>query len=270
MAERFKFKLLTGANPDQQYANIAATTEGYNAYTFYLLKNGKGYLGSVKLFDASNDASIIQSITGTGDTTSVASTKAIVDYVTSYVQEKVDAVEVISSQFFRKVASHTITQDDIGNDAISKPAGVKVGDVGLLFTADTNGDDDGDESFYFISLESYLNTVHTFGNSNSITMSVDANNEVTAELKIRNKEGVTNPLKVDEDGVYVETVQTINDENPTNGLITEKALTEYVENQVMTAVEEAVKEVLGDVVTWEEDPPQTDTPAEETDVPISG
>lgn len=265
MAERFRFKLLTGVNPDQQYADIGTTTEGYNSYTFYLLKNGKGYLGSQKLFDASESIELIQSITGDGTETDAASTKAIVDYVKGYVEDALDTVNVISSKFFRKVVSHTLTQDDIDNDAISKPAGVAVGDVGLLFTADTDETDDGDEAFYFVSLKNYLSTVYTFGNSNSITMSVGEDNQVTASLKIKQQEGFVNPLKVDNGGVYVETVETVNDENPGNGLVTEKALTDYIENQVVTAVEKAMKDTFGDAVTWSEDPPQAgNEPLEES------
>ena len=43
---QFKFKLLTGADPDAQYTDVAVK----DAYTFYLLKNGKGYLGELPLF----------------------------------------------------------------------------------------------------------------------------------------------------------------------------------------------------------------------------
>ena len=51
MANKFQFKLFTSSDPQAQYD--ALTTK--DDYTFYLLKNGVGYLGNVKLFDASAD-----------------------------------------------------------------------------------------------------------------------------------------------------------------------------------------------------------------------
>ena len=53
MANRFQFKLLTGSDPQAQYNAISTK----DAYTFYLLKNGIGYLGTTKLFDATEDVS---------------------------------------------------------------------------------------------------------------------------------------------------------------------------------------------------------------------
>ena len=51
MANKFQFKLLTSADPQAQYDAIVTKDD----MTFYLLKNGVGYLGGVKLFDANSD-----------------------------------------------------------------------------------------------------------------------------------------------------------------------------------------------------------------------
>ena len=63
-SDKFQFQLFTSNDPDSQYA--AVTTK--DPYTFYLLKNGKGYLGNVQLFggtsgggSASSDLVIISS-----------------------------------------------------------------------------------------------------------------------------------------------------------------------------------------------------------------
>lgn len=45
-SDKFKFLLLTGNDPDSQYDAIITK----DAYTFYLLSNGKGYLGNTPLF----------------------------------------------------------------------------------------------------------------------------------------------------------------------------------------------------------------------------
>ena len=51
MPNKFNFKLLTSSDPQAQYDAI----ETKDNMTFYLLKNGIGYLGSIKLFDANAD-----------------------------------------------------------------------------------------------------------------------------------------------------------------------------------------------------------------------
>ena len=262
MANRFQFKLLTGSDPQAQYNAISTK----DAYTFYLLKNGIGYLGTTKLFDATEDVSgssglnIITDMTGegyTGDDTTVASTKAIVDYVTAKVSNVSTA---LTTAFFRKVESHTITTEDLSNPAISVPEGTAEGDIGLLFTADTDGENGGEE-YYFISLKSYLSTVYTFENSNSIKMNVSADNKVNAELNIKSTE---TSLKIDKKngGVYLEKATSINDGDGTeeNGpapsadkLVTEEALVNYVINSVLPAVDAAITEALQNVVTYSED-----------------
>ena len=47
MAKEFKIVLLDGNDPDAQYASIT----NKDPTTQYILKNGKGYLGTQKLFD---------------------------------------------------------------------------------------------------------------------------------------------------------------------------------------------------------------------------
>lgn len=254
MASKFKFKLLTGPDPQAQYDAIAVKDE----MTFYLLKTGVGYLGTVNLFD-SGDAKVPEIITDmlgdgyTGDDITIASTKAIVDYVTDKVS---NISTVLTTSFFRKVESHTLTAADMSNAAINKPSDAAEGDVGLLFTADIDGEDGG-ETYYFISLKNYLANVYGAENSKSINMTLSTDNKFKADLNIKVGE---ESIKVDEvnGGVYLEKATTINDGDgsPENGpapsaakLVTEEALVNYVINSVLPAVNAAVTEALQDVVT---------------------
>lgn len=260
MANRFQFKILTGPDPQAQYDAIVTK----DAMTFYLLNNGVGYFGTTKLFDANNDANdisnLVTDMTGAdyaGDDTSVASTKAIVDYVALKVS---NVSSVLTTAFFRKVESHTVTSSDLTNPAISLPVGTVEGEKGLLFTADVDGTDGG-ETFFFISLEDYLKCVYTFESTASIEMVTGSDNKVTANLKIKADES---SLKIDETngGVYIDKATIINDGDgtPDGGdapsatkLVTEEALVNYVINSVLPAVNAAITEALADVVTYTTD-----------------
>lgn len=253
----FKFKLFTSADPQAQYDAVVTK----DPMTFYLLNTGVGYLGSVKLFDATDDDNVLSNIVTdmlaegfTADNTSVASTKAIVDYVADKVG---NVSSVLSTSFFRKVESHTLTADDLTNSAITKPEGVTAGEVGLLFTADTDNEAGG-ESYYFISLKNYLQNVYTTQDTNSIKMSISADNKISGELKIKAGE---ESIKVDETngGVYIDKATSINDgDGTTEGgtapsatkLVTEEALVNYIINSVLPAVDEAIKDALETVVTY--------------------
>ena len=232
MANKFQFKLLTGTNPQAQYDAIVTKDD----MTFYLLKNGVGYLGSVKLFDANSDSELVTNMLTdgyTGDNTSIASTKAIVDYVTAKVS---NASGILSTAFFRKVESHTITADDLTDSSITVPSGTVEGEVGLLFTADVNGNDDGDEQYFFISLKNYLKNVYTPENSNSINMSISSDNKIKANLKIKSDE---TSLKIDEEngGVYIEKAITVNEDAPSAAkLITEDVLVNYIKSVMANAI----------------------------------
>lgn len=232
MANKFQFKLLTSADPQAQYDAITTKDD----MTFYLLKNGVGYLGSVKLFDANNDSELVTNMLTdgyTGDNISIASTKAIVDYVTAKVS---NASGILSTAFFRKVESYTITADDLTNSSITLPSGTVEGEVGLLFTADVNGSDNGDEQYFFISLKNYLKNVYTPENSNSINMSISSDNKIKANLKIKSDE---TSLKVDEKngGVYLEKATTVNEDAPSAAkLITEDVLVNYIKSVMANAV----------------------------------
>lgn len=59
--KRFQFKLLTSSDPQAQYSAIAA----HDAYTFYLLGDGTGYLGDIPLFGG--DAEKFNLITTAGE-----------------------------------------------------------------------------------------------------------------------------------------------------------------------------------------------------------
>ena len=232
MANKFQFKLLTSADPQAQYDAIVTKDD----MTFYLLKNGVGYLGSVKLFDANSDSELVTNMLTdgyTGDNTSIASTKAIVDYVTAKVS---NASGILSTAFFRKVESHTITADDLTDSSITLPSGTVEGEVGLLFTADVNGNDDGDEQYFFISLKNYLKNVYTPENSNSINMEITSDNKIKAELNIKSDE---TSLKVDKEngGVYLEKASVVNEDAPSAAkLITEDVLVNYIKSVMANAI----------------------------------
>ena len=252
MASNFKFKILTGANPKAQYDAITSK----DPLTFYLLNNGMGYLGTVKLFDATEELELVTDMLAENfvpDDKSPASTKAIVDYVADKVE---DVTTLLTHAFFRKVESHTVTAEDLTNPAISMPEGVKEGDVGLLFTADTDSTDGG-ETFYFISLVDYLQAVYTYESTKTIEMAVSPDNKVTANLKIKAGE---ESIKVDEEngGIYIDKTEVINDGDGTDKggvapsatkLVTEQSLVNYVVNSVLPAVNNAIAEALRDVVT---------------------
>lgn len=244
MASNFKFKLLTSADPQAQYDAI--TTK--DALTFYLLNTGIGYLGTVKLFDATQGGAITNLVTDmlaegfTPDDTSAASTKAIVDYVAEQVS---NVSTVLTTSFFRKVESHTLTASDLINDAISKPTDVAEGDVGLLFTADTDNEAGG-ESYYFIPLTDYLQNVYDFESTNSIEMVTGENNKITANLKIKAGE---KSIKVDEEngGVYIEKATTVDEETPSAAkLVTENALVAFVNSAIQKALTDVVTAAIDD------------------------
>lgn len=302
MATKFKFKLLTGSDPQAQYDAITSK----DSLTFYLLGNGVGYLGTTPLFGGgaqntvvmtsgtltspeagklyvlsnvtySSDtltglyfydgsklnsfsdeliATYIQSILTTnisgegyiGDDKTIASTKAVMDLINTRLSDS----SIVNAAFFRKVESHTLTDEDLTNSAIQLPAGAKKGDVGLLFTADTDGEDGG-ETYYFISLVSYLTSTYTVANTHSINMSMSPSNEITADLNVKSTE---TSLKVDETdgGVYLDKATTINESAPSaDKLVTEAVLVNYIQNSVLTAVTEAINEALADVVTYSVD-----------------
>ena len=202
------------------------------------------YLNNILTKDMTSDSY-------TGDDTTVATTKAIVDLI----NKKVTGSTVVSAAFFRKVESHTLTADDLTNTAISLPEGAAEGDIGLLFTADVNGEDDDNEQFYFISLKDYLTSTYTFDNTNSIKITTGTDNKITADLNIAETE---KSIIVDENGVSLNKVTTINEDEPsTDKLVTEAVLVDYIHNAVLTAVDEAITEALADVVTATEDSGET-------------
>ena len=235
MASRFNFKILNGSDPQAQYNGIIVK----DPMTFYLLSTGVGYMGTVKMFDAATAGAVSNMVTDmtgehyTGDNTSVASTKAIVDYVTKSINE----TSIISAQFFRKVESHTLTDEDSSNPEITIPEGCVSGEVGLLFTADTDNDDSNGSQKYFISLKNYLQTVHTFASTDSIKMSISDSNEVTADLNVATSE---NSIIVDESGVKLNKSTGISDTDISEDkLVTEKVVSDYVK----AAIADALKNV---------------------------
>lgn len=324
MANKFQFKLFTSSDPQAQYDALATK----DAYTFYLLGNGVGYLGDIPLFggDAkkfdlvinagaltleagklyvvavdgvtvgsdtipqgiyySADGSTVENITyktiaqyiadkaiknmtadgytGTDDT--LATTKAIVDYVQNVVNNQ----SILQAKFFKEVARVKLTQDDIDGVASSPNvtaygnifggADNHVDDIGLVFTLDT-ANKDSDDVYVFVNLHELIHT-YTVESSDSITMTETPDgphgSKFKAELKVNSTE---KSIVVDSDGVHLEKATSINDGDGTDStpepsadkLVTEKALVNYVINSVLPAVDAAITEALKDVVTYSVD-----------------
>lgn len=327
MANKFQFKLFTSSDPQAQYDAI--TTK--DAYTFYLLGNGVGYLGDILLFggDAENfnivisagaltleagklyvvavdgvtvgsdtipqgvyysaDGSTVENITyktiaqyiadkaikdmtadgytGTDDT--LATTKAIVDYVKNVVNNQ----SILEGKFFKEVARVKLTQDDIDGvasspnvttyGAIFSGADNHVDDIGLVFTFDASdtASDNSDDVYVFVNLHELMHT-YTVESSDSITMTETPDgshgSKFKAELKVNSTE---KSIVVDSDGVHLEKTTSINDGDGTDStpepsadkLVTEEALVNYVINSVLPAVDAAITEALKDVVTYSVD-----------------
>lgn len=241
MASNFKFRIFNSADPQAQYD--AVTTK--DSMTFYLLSTGIGYLGSVKLFDATKSNLVTDMLAEdfNADDASIASTKAIVEYVTEQVG---NVSTILTTSFFRHVESHTLTADDLANSAISIPDGTEEGEVGLLFTADTDSETGG-ENYFFIPLTDYLQNVYTSEDSNSIKMTISDDNKIKADLNIKDTE---ESLKVDEEngGVYIEKATVIND-GTGEGAEAPSAAKLVTEEAVVTYVQAAITQALSDVVT---------------------
>ena len=303
MANKFQFKLLTGSDPNAQYAAIPV----HDAYTFYLLNNGVGYLGDVPLFggdaerfivldtagtvttepdkvyvvttdgvilnsgnavpqgiystDSANTVTnttyktiakyitdnAIKDMTGsgyTGDDNTVATTKAIVDYV--------NAQPLLKSKFFKSVTYIKVTQNDLDglgvHDASIFPSGTHVDDIGMIFVLDsiTTPDDDSDDVEVFINLHELIN-IYDVENSDSINMTATNDGEhgikFKAELKVNTTE---NSIVVDSNGVSLNKSnanidKTLDATASADKLVTEASMVAYI------------RSVLEDYVSYSED-----------------
>ena len=310
MANRFKFQLLTGSDPQAQYDAITTKDD----LTFYLLNTGVGYLGTVPLFGGGVQSTIVMTsgtltapvqdkmyalqnvtygtdtLTGlyfydgtnmtsfsdtmiaeyisnilvttmtadgyTGDDNTVATTKAIMDLINTKLSDS----SIVNAAFFRKVESHTLTAADLADPNIEVPTGAAEGDVGLLFLADTNDTDDGVEKYYFVNLANYVSNTYDAKSTDSIIMSLDAtDNKFKADLNVAATE---TSILIGTDGVSLNKATTVSDGDGTDAtnpapaedkLVTEKALVEYIQSKVLVAVDEAIKEALENVVTYDVD-----------------
>lgn len=244
---------LTNPEPGKLYA-LKDATYGADKLTGLYFFNGTtmesysdeliaNYLNTILVKDMSADGY-------TGDDKTVATTKAIMDMI----GKKLSDSSIVNAAFFRKVVSHTITADDLTNPDIALPEDVEVGDIGLLFTADTD-DKAGGEKYFFISLADYLTSAFTFESSDSIEINVSSDNKVTVNLKVKEDE---KSIKVDKDGVHLEKTTTINDgtgkEAPSAfKLITEESLVKYLKDNLLPAIHGIIREATEDFVTVDVD-----------------
>ena len=206
------------------------------SYSDELIAN---YLNAILVKDISAD-------NYAGDDKTIATTKAIMDMIGKRLSDS----SIVNAAFFRNVTSHTITEEDLTNPNISLPDDIKVGDIGLLFTADTD-DKAGNEKYFFISLAEYLTSAYTFESSDSIEMNVSEDNVITAHLKINKDE---KSIKIDKDGIHLEKAEKINDgtgtETPSSvKLITEEAFVKYIRDVLMPTVKDIVAEATDGFVS---------------------
>ena len=230
MSQKFKFHILTGSDCAEKYAAIATK----DPFTFYLLQSGVGYLGNTLLFDAGTAKTVVEEIvpeTATHDM--LATTKAIVNYVTSKVAD-ITVGDILTAKFFRNVEAWTLSTADMSNTKISKPSGCKAGDIGLMFTADINDEDDGNEQYYFVSLVDYLNSWYEFVDSDFIMFSVENGRKVKALLNIDDEY-----LKKTSSGLAVKATTTINTKAPQGELVTAAAVVDYIESYISPRLEKA-------------------------------
>lgn len=310
MANKFQFKLFTSSDPQAQYDAI--TTK--DAYTFYLLGNGVGYLGDIPLFggDAekfnivinagaltleagklyvvavdgvtvgsdtipqgvyySADGSTVENITyktiaqyiadkaikdmtadgytGTDDT--LATTKAIVDYVKNVVNNQ----SILEGKFFKEVARVKLTQDDIDGvtsspnvtayGAIFSGADNHVDDIGLVFTLDATdtASDDTDDVYIFVNLHELIH-IYTVESSDSIIMTEVANGSHGSKFKAELKTNDSS-IEVTSDGVSLKKSEVTDKTLTAANASADKLVTEKV-------MEAFVRSVLEDYVSYNED-----------------
>lgn len=187
----------------------------------------------------------------TPSSTEIPTTQAIYDYVAN----KLNDSSLINAAFFKAVTGHTISQEEFDAAALdpqSPYAGFPVGDVGLLFTADTDGTAGG-ETYYYVSLQNYVN-IYNAANTTSVNMTLDTEtNTFTAELRI--KVGENSVLVDAAGGIYLDKVATVNDTTPSaDKIVTESALVDFITNKVMVDVQEAIDAAVANTVTYTVDP----------------
>ena len=310
MANKFQFKLLTSADPQAQYDALTVK----DAYTFYLLGNGVGYLGEVPLFggDAekfnlitstgvltleadklyvvavdgvtvdgnvisqgvyySADGTTIENITYktiaqyiadkaiknmtadgyAGDNDTIATTKAIVDYVNNVVNNQ----SILEAKFFKEVAKVKLTQDDIDGlssspnvtayGAIFSGADNHVDDIGLVFTLDATdtASDDTDDVYIFVNLHELIH-IYTVESSDSITMTEVANGSHGSKFKAELKTNDSS-IEVTSDGVSLKKSEVTDKTLTAANASADKLVTEKV-------MEAFVRSVLEDYVSYNED-----------------
>ena len=310
MANKFQFKLFTSSDPQAQYDALTVK----DAYTFYLLGNGVGYLGEVPLFggDAekfnlitstgaltleadklyvvavdgvtidgnvisqgvyySADGTTIENITYktiaqyiadkaiknmtadgyTGDNDTLATTKAIVDYVQNVVNNQ----SILEAKFFKEVAKVKLTQDDIDGlssspnvtayGAIFSGADNHVDDIGLVFTLDATdtASNDTDDVYIFVNLHELIH-IYTVESSDSITMTEVANGSHGSKFKAELKTNDSS-IEVTSDGVSLKKSEVTDKTLTAANASADKLVTEKV-------MEAFVRSVLEDYVSYNED-----------------
>ena len=310
MANKFQFKLFTSSDPQAQYDALTVK----DAYTFYLLGNGVGYLGEVPLFSGdaekfnlitstgaltleadklyvvavdgvtidgnvisqgvyySADGTTIENITYktiaqyiadkaiknmtadgyTGDNDTLATTKAIVDYVQNVVNNQ----SILEAKFFKEVAKVKLTQDDIDGlssspnvtayGAIFSGADNHVDDIGLVFTLDATdtASDDTDDVYVFINLHELIH-IYTVESSDSITMTEVANGSHGSKFKAELKTNDSS-IEVTSDGVSLKKSEVTDKTLTAANASADKLITEKV-------MEAFVRSVLEDYVSYNED-----------------
>lgn len=165
MANKFKFNIITGSTAQTKYDAI--TTK--EPYTFYLLENGVGYLGSTKLFDAAD-----------------AGNSAV----------------ITAGTYFNNVEFHTIAQSELDNHTFANYASfdssVVAGSKGLKITSvDVTAPTDATKNkYYFVNLPyakgefcNYIST-HTITAAEISSNKIGPTNAIIASGTVAGDEGL--------------------------------------------------------------------------------
>ncbi len=236
---KFKFQLLTGRDPQGQYEEISTK----DPMTFYLLRNGIGYLGNICLFNATLDSAgskpvITQIVQEEATNDTIATSKAIADYVAQQIQN-INFADAMTAKFFRNVETCILTTEMMNSSSLySIPSGSNVGDVGLLFTADTDdGTDEANEHYYFVSLVEYLDTMIEFIDTPTIAWT-NTKSGGNSKMKANLIYDDTYMKIVNEIGLSLKTTNDIN----ANGsyqdkLATDRAVIDYIDTVIRPRLE---------------------------------
>lgn len=175
MANRFRFQLLTGTDPDAQYAAITTI----DPYCFYLLNNGKGYLGSVMLFGSLDGLENSGVVVKTDETLTTPETGKLyifknvtygTDSLTGVYQydgtNMVSFTDAAVKAYLDNILLQDYADTSISADADHIPTAKAVKDLVTNSISDALGDSDILNAKFFRLVESHVITADDLTNTN--------------------------------------------------------------------------------------------------------